>query len=34
MIELADNEEGRKFLETVADEQAVGSDDSTRDLLG
>ena len=33
MIELADNEEGRKFLETVADEQAVGRNDSTRDLL-
>ena len=33
MIELADNEEGRQFLETVADEQAVGRDDSTRGLL-
>ncbi len=34
MIELADNEQGRAFLETVADEQAVGRNDSTRDLLG
>jgi len=34
MIELADNEAGRKFLETVADEQAAGRNDSTRDLLG
>ena len=34
MIDLADNEQGRRFLETVADEQAVGRNDSTRDLLG
>ena len=34
MIELADNEQGRAFLENVAAEQAVGRNDSTRDLLG
>ncbi len=33
MVELAGNDEGRDYLEKVADEQAVGSTDSIQGLL-